>query len=498
MTHLLGIDLGTSSVKAVIVTETGEVRGVGQREYPILIPQPGYAEQLTADWWDATCAAVREATAKAWTRDIAGIGFSGQMHGCALFDTAGAPVGNAIIWPDQRSRAEVDEITELIGKATLAQVAGTAPAAGFMAATLLWMRKHTPEVLDRANVALTPKDALRYYLTGEAAMDPSDGSATGLFDVRARDWSPEIIDALGLPMSLFPKILQSADRAGELTRAAAEALGLAAGIPVAMGCADQCAQALGNGLLDPGRGSITLGTGGQVFAPLAAPDADPHLRLHTFCHAPPDRWYLLGASLSAGLSLRWLRDTLALTADPTAYDQLANAANEVPPGADGLLFLPYLVGERSPLMDAGARGAFIGLTLGHGRGHLARAVMEGVAFGLRQIVDLMLSLGAPLHEAVASGNGLASPIWRQIVADVLGRPLRLASGTEKAGVGAALLGGMAAGVYSNYGELRSVVQSESTLTEPDSVRSAFYAERYETFLELYPLLKPTFHRLTNG
>ncbi len=281
--------------------------------------------------------------------------------------------------------------------------------------------------------------------------------------------------------------------AGTLTHSAAEALGLTAGIPVVAGCADQVAQAVGNGLIDPGIGSVTIGTGGQLFAPLTEPRTDS--RLHAFCHAPPDRWYSLGATLAAGLSLRWFRDLLGLTTDPDAYQTLAVLAASVPPGADGLLFLPYLVGERSPLMDPLARGVFVGLTLHHGRGHLARAIMEGVAFTLRQTLDIMRSLGAPTDQLIASGNGLASPVWRQIAADVLGCPLLLSAGGARGGIGAALIAGIGIGVYSGYAETTRIVRTTSAQTDPDSARMHFYDEQYARFLQVYPLLKPLMHQL---
>jgi xylulokinase len=495
VTRLLGIDLGTSSVKAIIIDEQAHILGVGSREYPINVPQPGWAEQNPDDWWQATILAIRQAQQQAGQQPVDAIGFSGQMHGTVLIDSRKQPIGPAIIWADQRTADEVAEITEIIGVDQLARIAGTAPAAGFMGPTVCWLRKHDPARLDKARACLLPKDYVRLRLTGDVGTDATDASSSALFDVRQRQWSDVILEALDLPGHLWPNVFESADVAGALTTSAAEVLGLEVGIPVVAGCGDQPAQAVGNGLIDPGIGSITIGTGGQLFAPQSRPQADPLLRLHTFCHAPADRWFIMGAMLSAGLSLRWLRDLHGMTADPDAYPKLSALAAAVPPGADGLLFLPYLVGERSPIMDARARGSFVGLALGHGLGHMARAIMEGVAFAMRQILDVMLGVDVPVSQLLASGGGLAAPLWRQIVADVLNRPLLLASGQERAGVGAAVIAGVGIGTYSSYAEARRAVITPYEVTEPDPQRAAFYDEHYQRFLQLYPLLKPVMHDL---
>jgi xylulokinase len=492
---LLGIDLGTSSVKAVVIDERAEVLGVASYEYPILTPQPGWAEQEPQQWWDAVTRAVRQAVAQAGI-EIKAMGLSGLMHGPVLIDAQHQPVGASIIWADQRSVQEVEDITARVGTERLARIAGTAPAAGFMAPTLLWLQRHDPWRLKRTAACLLPKDYVRLLLTGNIATEASDASATALFDVQQRVWSWEIIDLLGFPRHIFPDMIETSQIGGTLTKTAAEALGLTAGIPVVAGCADQVAQAIGNGLLDPGNGSVTLGSGGQVFIPLDQPVIDEQLRVHLFCHAPADRWYLLGAMLTAGLSLRWLRDLLGLTHDANAYNDLSKLVAAIPPGADGLLFLPYLVGERSPLMDPLARGSFVGLTLRHSRGHLARAIMEGVAFALRQIIETIISLGVPIHQLLAAGNGLASPVWRQIAADVLNRPLALHPGRERTGVGAALLAGLGAGMYSSYAEIQQIVAAASTLTEPNPPHVAFYDDQYRRFCDLYLVLKPTFHELS--
>jgi xylulokinase len=488
MSHLLGIDLGTSSVKATVIDERGTVMGTGMQEYPILTPQPGWAEQDPEGWWRATTIAVQEAVAQADEARIKAVGLSGQMHGLVLIDKALQPIAPAIIWADQRSTHEVDIIRETLGADALRTV-GTLPSTGFYGASLLWLLRHQPATVNASHLALLPKDYLRLKLTGEAGTEASDASSTGLFDIQTRQWYAEGISRLGLPSALLPRVQASAEVVGQLTPASAAVLNLTPGIPVVAGCADQVAQAIGNGLTDPGRGSVTIGTGGQLFAPLASSASDSQLRLHTFCHAPADRWYLLGATLSAGLSLRWLRNLLGEAANPDAYQQLAEQAAEVTPGADGLLFLPYLIGERAPVMDPLARGAFVGLTLRHGRGHLVRAIMEGVCFALRQVLDVMDTLHAAPQQLLASGNGLVSPVWRQIAADTFARPLSLTSGGERAGIGAALVAGIGAGVYGSYAEAIGNTPAPSITTEPDPVNVSIYAERYALYAQMYPLLK---------
>lgn len=490
MSCLLGIDLGTSSVKAAVFGVEGALKGVGMAEYPILTPVLGYAEQDPELWWRATTIAVRQALENAGHPEILGIGFSGQMHGTVLLDKSNNLVRSAIIWADQRSADLLQEIEERVGLPLLAQQCGTAPTTGFSIASLYWLQKFETRTLSRTATFLLPKDLLRFKLTGELGTDESDASGSGIFDVGKRVWAEAVIERLGLPRSILPKIHSSEDIVGLLGKEAAAELGLRHGIPVSAGCADQPAQAVGNGLIDPPLGSVTIGTGGQVFAPLTRPIIDPELRLHTFCHAPRTRWYLLGAMLSAGMALRWLRVVLGKV--ETSYTELVQLASEVQPGAEGLFFLPYLVGERSPLMDPRAKGGFIGLALRHGPGHLVRAVLEGVAFALRQIIDTMIDCGADLATLVASGNGLANPVWRQIVADVLARPVLQGSdeqASERAGVGAAMIAGIGAGVFDGYQDARKLAPVFNLVTEPHQDTSALYEYHYRSFLDLYPRLK---------
>jgi xylulokinase len=476
MIRLLGIDLGTSAVKAVVVDDAGRVLGHGTAEIPIETPAPGWAEQRIEDWETATQRAVHQALEAAGAGAIDGIGLSGQMHGTVLLDRARRPLGPAIIWPDQRSASVLSTMVDRTGRDHLVSVTGTLPAAGFMGPTLFWLHHNAPDLLAKSEAAVFPKDALRLALVPELATDPTDASGSGLFDIRRRMWAGEIIAALGLVDVNLPPVQSSSAVAGMLERAAARRLGLTPGIPVAVGCADQVAQAIGGGLLDPGVASLTLGTGGQLFIPIESPKVDPAGRLHTFCHAAVDRWYLLGATLAAGLSLRWLRQILG-----GRYDELLDAARHVAPGAEGLTFLPYLVGERSPIMDPAARGGFFGLELRHGRGHLVRAVLEGVAYSLRATVEAAEEVAARFELLIAAGKGLSSPTWRQILADVLGRPLVYRNTTEQTATGAAFVGGVAAGVFRTLNQVGSRGLAGAATTDPRPQNISIYDELYQEY-----------------
>src|ERR1700731_2918705 len=490
MSSLLGIDLGTSGVKVVSFAVAGVLKGVGMAEYPILTPRLGYAEQDPEEWWRATIIAVRKALEKAGHPEILGIGFSGQMHGLILLDQRKRLVRPAIIWADQRSADLLSELKERVGASLLAQQCGTAPTTGFLISSLYWLQKFEPEALDRTATFLMPQDFLRFKLTGQLGTNESDASGSGIFNVRQRMWADHVIERLELPRTKFPRVHASADVVGPLSEEAAAQLGLRHGIPVSAGCADQPAQAVGNGLIDPPVGSITIGTGGQVFVPLTQPLIDPALRIHTFCHAPQTKWYLLGAMLSAGMALRWLRAILGR--EKVSYEELVQLASEVEPFSEVFFFLPCLGGEPSPIMDPKAKAGFIGLALRHGPGHFVRALLEGVAFALREIVDTMVGCGADLTRLVASGNGLANPIWRQIVADILNRPLCQGTGeqaSKRAGVGAAMIAGIGSGVFDGYQDAQKLAPIFNVVTEPNQDTVALYEPHYRSFLEIYPRMK---------
>ncbi len=498
MTTLLGLDLGTSSVKAILFDpEDNQILATAAREYPVDKPAPDRAEQNPQLWWQAITAITRQVTTQAGRTDVAGISFSGQMHGTVLLNANAELLHPAIIWADQRSAAACQQLVDPIGQADYAALTGTLPATGFLGATLLWLARHQPELLANTRHVILPKDYLRLKMTGHIATDISDAAGTGIFNLRDQNWAAVILDKANLPAAILPPVLPSTAVAGALTPAAAAELGLPAGIPVVAGCADQPAQAIGNGLITAGETSVTTGSGGQVFTPVLPNSVRPDPRLHVFNHAAPNMWYVLGAVLSAGLSLRWLRNMVGLGQTPNAYAILSAEAAPIAPGADGLIFLPYLSGERTPHMDPLARGGFIGLTHYHTRGHLARAVMEGVAMALRQALEITLALGGSTEMIIAAGGGAESDVWRQIQADVFNLPLRQSLLQEQAGVGAALLAGVGAGVYRSLIEACARVVQYGPITDPSPEASARYNDLYHRFEQLYPRLRPDFHWLSN-
>ena len=490
MALLLGIDIGTSSAKAVLFdADTVQTVAVSNgHEYPIHKPQPDYAEQNPDDWWQAVVAAVRDLIGQVGKVNVAAIGFSGQMHGGVLLDAHKRPLHPAIIWPDQRTPQEVQALLEPFTADEFVAITGTMPSVGFMGVSLLWLQKHRPDVFGQAHYTVFPKDYVRLKMTGQVHGEPSDAVSSALFDVRTRQWSEKIIGAVGLPKRIFPPIVDSAAVVGELQADAAEQLGLSPGIPVVAGCADQAAQLLGNGLIAPGKAAVVIGSGGQVIMPIDNVRRTDK-RLHVFNHALPDMWYIMGAILAAGLSLRWLRDVTGLKGVSAAYETLSHEAATTPPGADGLVFLPYLSGERTPHMDPQAKGVFFGLNYHHTRGHLARAVMEGVTFALYQALTISLELGGQVEAVLASGGGAESAVWRQVLADIFGLPLHQTILTEQGSIGAALLAGVGVGMYDSFETACAPLMRYGRLTEPDRQQHQFYRQRYEQFLRLYPLLQ---------
>lgn len=506
---LIGIDVGTSSTKAVVLAASGDVVATAAQAYEVATPYPGWAEQAPGDWVDAAITAVRDAAAAAGVDPVAvqAIGLSGQMHGTVCLGEDGRPLRPAVIWADQRSAAQVARVTAELGTARLAAWTGNPLATGFMLATWLWLREHEPATVTRTRYLLLPKDYVRYRLTGEAAPDdvggdgvgsePSDAASTSLFNPVARRWSAPLLDALGIDGNLLPPVHPSAAVAGGLRAEMAAAMGLRPGTPVIYGGSDQSMQALGNGVAAPGVVSSTIGTGGQLFAPTTRPVVDDQLRMHSFCHVLEDVWHVETAMLAAGLSLRWLRDQVLGGA--MTYNELADAAASVAPGAEGLRFLPYLAGERTPYMDPRARGCFVGLTRRHGRAHLARAVMEGVVFGMRQGLDLMVSLGVPVDRIVASGGGTRHPLWLRLQADVYNRPIHRTATVEAAATGAAMLAGVGVGLYADAADaIAHTVRWRETVVAPDPANVEMYDRCYEQFRALYPALRATMHTLAGA
>jgi xylulokinase len=491
--HVLGIDVSTTATKAVLVDERGAVVGVGSAKYETSVPRPRWSEQDPALWWDGTTAAVRAALAAAGIggEEVAAVGLTGQMHGAVLLDDADRPLRPAILWNDQRTAEECDEIRRRVGPERLIEVTGNDALTGFTAPKLLWVRAHEPEIWARVAHVLLPKDYVRLQLTGQRAVDKADGAGTLLFDLAARDWSAEVTEALELDAGLLPRTVEGPEPTGAITAAAAEATGLRAGTPVVGGGGDQAANAVGVGAVDPGIVALSLGTSGVVFAATDAPIVEPRGRVHAFCHAVPERWHLMSVMLSAAGSLRWYRDALA---PGVPFAQLSAEAAQAPAGSGGLWFLPYLTGERSPHPDPMARGAFIGLTVAHQRRHMTRAVLEGVAHGLRDGLDLMAAAGMPVPSQIrATGGGTASPIWRQILADVLGAEIATVQTTEGAAYGAALLATVEAGWSRSVQE--SVTPITATPAASPGPDATIYAEHHEVYRSLYPALAPIFPRM---
>ena len=485
---LIGLDLGTSSTKAVIIDRDGRLESLAVQEYSFDTPQPGWAEQDPEVWLQAALSTMRQALAEADVPpgEIEAIGLSGQMHGTVCLNVDGKAVRPAIIWADQRSRKQVKKVEREIGRKRLAEWTANPLATGFMLATWLWLQENEPETVRDTVRLLLPKDFVRCQLTGRFGSEPSDASSTLLFDTVQQCWSKPLLDALEIDPNLLPPIFGSAEIAGGLDAQMAALCGLRPGTPVVLGGSDQSMQALGNGIVEPGILSCTIGTGGQLLAPTRDPVFDPALRLHLFCHALPDTWYLMAAILSAGLSLKWLRDSVFVD---KPYQALAKAATDVPPGAEGLFFLPHLAGERTPHMDPEAQGAFIGLTLRHHQGHMVRAVMEGVVFALRDGFELMQQLGVPVERVIASGGGTRHPLWLQLQADILNRPIYQTQTEEAAAVGAALLAGVGTQVYADAPEAcRCSVKWRKDIVQPIPENVASYDAAFSTYKQFYPAL----------
>ena len=462
MTVLVGLDVGTTGAKAIAISPEGELLATAEEDYSLSTPRPGWAEQDPEDWWRASQSALARLG-----HEPAAIGLSGQMHGLVALDGADRVLRPAILWNDQRTAQECAEIEERIGLERLIQLTGNRALTGFTAPKLLWVRRYEPEVYARIEHVLLPKDYVRLRLTGERATDAADASGTLLFEVPKRRWSEEVLEALEIPSAWLPEAYESPD------------------VPGAPGAGDQAAAALGVGVDRPGPLSIVLGTSGVVFAALPGFAADEQARAHAFCHAVPGGWHAMGVMLSAAGSLRWLRDLMGGT-----YDELTAEAERWPPGAEGVTFLPYLQGERTPHADPNARGAFVGLTLRHDRGAHVRAVLEGVAYGLRDSLELLRGLGVEAHVGRASGGGARSDLWLRIVASVLDVPLERPVVEEGSAFGAALLAGVSAGGFADVHEAVEACVRTRGQIEPDPSWREAYEAGYARFRALYPALRP--------
>ena len=491
--HYLGIDVGTTAVKALVVDDSGSVVGEAEALQELSVPQPGWSEQNPSDWWQGTKDAVRAACAKAGVNEVASIGLSGQMHSSVLLDEADQVLRPAMLWNDVRTTAQCRFITERVGEDGLRRLVGNPALEGFTAPKLLWVRDEEPRVFERVRTVLLPKDYVRLLMTGEKAMEPSDAAGTLLFDIRRSCWSDEMVSALELDPGILPAILGSAEVTGGLTASAADALGLRHGTPVVGGGADNAAAAVGSGVVQQGAMQTSIGTSGAVVAPIENPHVDPGMRIHSFNHAIADMWYLMGVVLSAGAALAWLRRALLgpQGAGPS-YDELTAEAANFAAGSDGLTFLPYLTGERTPHADSNARGVFVGIHAGHERGHLVRAVMEGVTYALRDSLELMRPLGIDATESVAVGGGARSVFWRQMQADVLGLPVVTVGPSGGAPYGAAVLAAVGSGDYGSVKEACQAWIRPVDRIEPRSETAGAYGLAYERYRNLYPRLKDHF------
>lgn len=488
----LGIDVSTTGSKALLVDEQGNVVATAINEHSISTPKPLWSEQDPQEWWDASIKSIRQAMAQAGAKseDIKGIGLTGQMHGLVMMDAAGKVLRPAILWNDQRTAEECEEITRLVGFDRLLALCGNKALTGFTAPKILWVRKHEPDVYARTAHILLPKDYVRYHLTGDYAVDKADGSGMILFDLKQRTWSKEILEKLGIPESWLPRTYEGTEITGVISAKAAELTGLKAGTPVVGGGGDQAAQAVGVGAVTPGIVALTLGTSGVVFATTPSPLIEPQGRLHAFCHSVPGAWHFMGVMLSAAGSLRWYRDTLAPEMN---YDDLLRPAAAIPAGSEGLLFLPYLTGERTPHPDPLARGAFVGLTVRHTKAHMTRSVIEGVSFGLRDSMELIKNAGlGEIKQVRVSGGGARSPIWRQMLSDVLNSELVTVNTTEGAAFGAALLAGVGVGTWKSVEESCNATIKTLQKTTANPVSVGVYEDYYRLYTALYPALKPTF------
>jgi len=494
MVYFIGIDTSTTATKALLMDESGKVLAVASTEYPYETPQPLWSEQDPTLWWRATVESIHKVVAKTGidVTAVKGIGLTGQMHGLVLLDENGDVLRPAILWNDQRTGAQCDAIRARLGKEKLIQISGNDALTGFTAPKILWVQEHEPEIWKRARHILLPKDYVRYKLTGQYASDRAGGAGTILFDLAKRDWSPEVLSALDIPAEYLPKTYEGTEVTGTLIPSVATELGLLAGIPVFGGGGDQAAAAVGTGAVRAGVVSLSLGTSGVVFATTDGPFIEQDGRLHAFCHSVPGKWHLMGVMLSAAGSLRWHRDTFAPNTD---YDTLLQPAADVPAGSDGLFFLPYLTGERTPHPDPLARGAFVGLTVRHSFPSLTRAVLEGVSFGLRDSFELMKSAGLEnISQVRVTGGGARSPLWRQILADVFGAEIVTVNAEEGAAYGAALLAATGSGAFGSVESACDETIQITGSTTPGHNREV-YETLYPLYRGLYPALRPTFNAI---
>lgn len=498
MAYVIGVDCGTSGTKTVLFDEKGKVIASHTIEYPMYQPKNGYAEQDPADWANAMLDTVKAVMAKSGVsaNDVVGVGISGQMHGLVMLDGDGNVLRKSIIWCDQRTEAEVEQMNRLIGREKLIEITANPALTGWTAAKILWVKNNEPEIYEKCRHILLPKDYLRYILTGEFATEVSDASGMQLLDVPNRCWSKEICDALGIDMSMLAKVYESCEVTGELTAKAAALTGLKAGTIVVGGAGDNAAASIGTGVAEDGKAFTTIGTSGVVFAHTSDIAIDPKGRVHTCCAAVPNTWHVMGVTQGAGLSLKWFRDNFCEAEKETAkymgvdeYYLMDKEAMTVPVGAERLLYLPYLMGERTPHLDPNARGMFFGLSAMHTKKHMLRAVLEGVSYSLRDCVEVFREMNINVSDMMACGGGGSSPLWRSMLADLYNCPVKTVASKEGPALGVALLALTGAGVYSSVPEACSAVVSVDKTQQPDEANVPIYESYYQLYREIYPAIK---------
>lgn len=491
MQYLIGIDVGTSGTKSVLFDLDGNIVASATGEYPLSQPQNGWAEQDPNHWWKAVCDSLRELSAKA-EGEIVGIGLSGQMHSLVLLDKENRVIRPAILWCDQRTGAQCKKIEQLVGRERLIDITANPALPGFTASKLLWVQEHEPQNYAKVARILLAKDYIRFMLTGEYATEVSDASGMQLLHVSRRSWSKEVCEKLNVDLACLGTVYESTDITGYVTEVAAKLTGLPVGVPVAGGGGDNAAAAIGMGVHAPGNAFTTIGTSGVVFTPTNVPIIDKKGRIHTFCAAVPGTWHVMGVTQAAGLSLNWFRKTLA---PELSYRQIDEACRSVPIGADRLLYLPYLMGERSPVLDSDARGVFFGLSAIHTRSHMARAVLEGISYSLYSCMDVIREVGIEICDMALCGGGGKSPFWKQMLCDIYGIPVKTMASEEGAALGAAILGGCAAGVFSSVAEGCDRMVRSGSVSTPNEENHNVYMDYYGLYDQLYPALKVPFRAM---
>jgi xylulokinase len=505
MAYLLGIDIGTSGTKTVLFNETGETITSALEEYPLYQPNIGWAEQDPEDWWKASCAGICKVLAKSGINpgDISGIGLSGQMHGMVLLDADNKVLRRSIIWCDQRTTAECEQITSLVGDKRLIEITANPALVGFTASKIMWVKNHEPAIFEKINKILLPKDYVRFRLTGEFATEVSDASGMQLMDIPGRCWSGEVLSKLGIDRDWLADLHESQVVSGKVNNEGAASTGLKVGTPVVGGGGDQAAGAVGNGIVKPGVVSSTIGTSGVVFAYLDKISIDPKGRVQTFCHAVPNTWHVMGVTQAAGFSLKWFRDNLCkeemsvaelMGVDP--YVLMDQEAEKVAVGSNGLIYLPYLIGERTPHIDSDAKGVFFGLSTMHKKSDMIRSVMEGVVYSLKDCLGIIAGMGVDVSEVRASGGGGKSKIWKQMQADIFGLPMTTINSSEGPALGVALLAGVGAGVYKNVAEACDTAIQVKNVQQPIDSNISVYSKYYELYGKLYNSLKNDYKELS--